>query len=250
MGSSLRFELCQGRTVLVAARAELPLHFQRPLRDQRHGCTLALLTPAGALFQGDGIDLDVECGVGSRVTLVTPAATKLNRCDSGPIKVAMHVRVGAGATFRYLPSELIPLAGVRYEQRLEVSLAEAASATLVEVVTPGLSATPFRYNRLVLSTQVRDPLGLIVLDRATLEPASPLGLGNATHYGSALVLGPGTPSERADQVHDCLARLGFTGRGSASTLRRGGIAVKVLGGSAHEVRRALLQAIGDPQQVE
>lgn len=146
--SFLRFEVRHGgSTALVASRAELPLTFQRPLRGQSHGATVALLTPAGALFQADEIDLDVMCGEGTRVTLVTPAATKLNRCEKDFIRVVMNVRVGHGASFRYLPHELIPLKGAIYEQRLSVHLDEAACATLLDVVSPGLTNTPFTYSR-------------------------------------------------------------------------------------------------------
>src|SRR4051794_38393517 len=71
VASLLRFGSRQGKTVVLAARSELPLILQRPLRGPAGQAVATLLTPAGALFGGDSPELEVCCEPGTDVTLTT-----------------------------------------------------------------------------------------------------------------------------------------------------------------------------------
>ena len=108
--TELRFAVRGGRTVLAAACSALPLQVQRPIAAADGRAILPLLTPSGSPFAGDEIDLEIECGPGTRVDVVQPGATKLNRCQGASIDCTVHARVAAGALLRYLPLELIPFA--------------------------------------------------------------------------------------------------------------------------------------------
>jgi urease accessory protein len=194
---------------------------------------VALLTPAGALFNGDVVELDVECETGSDVTLTTAAATKLNRCDSTDgIEVRMRVRVADGATFRYLPHELIPFAGARYCQPIDVEVERGGAMACLEVLGPGASETPFAYAALSFSTTVRVAGALKVRERFVLTPRTASQFGEWTHYGSLLAIGLPTGGslacERSLQV------------GGSALPGANGVVVRSLGYSAQAVRATLL----------
>jgi urease accessory protein len=204
-----------------------------------------MLTPAGALFDGDAVQLEVECGPYTDVTLTTASATKLNRCDSGEIQFAMQVRVAAGATFRYLPHELIPFRGARYRQRLSVDLHGSGQAWLLEVVTPGPSNARFAFTRLDLATRVSHDAKVVVRERFAITPDAADQLHRQTHYGSLLLLGSNMPD--ASRLN---ARLGCEHHAGATALPSHGVGLKALGGSAHQVRQTLLESAQLPGWLE
>jgi len=219
---------------VLASRGELPLILQRPVRGPHGQAVLALLTPAGALFDGDVVELEVECEAGSDVTLTTAAATRLNRCDGDGIEVQMHVRVDDGATFRYLPHELIPFAGARYRQQIEVEVAPAGAAALLEVIGPGPSAAPFAYDALEFATSVCAAGRLSARERFSVSSRSVRQFGEWTHYGSLLALGVPTLA-----TVSCAGPVQLAG----SALPGGGVVVKALGSSAQALRAALVDRL-------
>ena len=202
--SALSFGERGGRTVLTAARAELPLVIQRPLYGPAGQAVVVLLTPAGALFDGDALRLEVRCEPGTDVTLASAAATKLNRCDRSCIRFDLDVHVSDGAVFRYLPYELIPFRGTRYTQTIRLHLQPDARAWLLEVVAAG-------HGRLDFDTQVRGPSALLARERFDLSASNVDQLRGYTHYGSLLLFG----CEAAESINARLARIpprGIAGR--------------------------------------
>jgi len=244
--SKLRFARQGERTVLLASHTELPLVVQRPLRGPAGQAVLVLLTPAGALFDGDAPGLDVWCGEDTDVTLTTAAATKLNRCDRGQISFDVHLTIGRGATLRYLPHELIPFHAASYRQRIDVDLQDQANAWLLEVVGPGASAAPFSYTRLEFETNVRHAGALVARERFGVTPASAAQLRGHTHYGSLLVFGPGQDRAAAVALNERLACVPLPAVAAASTLPSDGVVLKMLGSTAQSVRDTLLASAGCP----
>jgi urease accessory protein len=230
----------------VSSETRLPLVVQRPLYGPHGQAVVVLLTPSGALFDGDALNLQITCGPGADVTLTTAAATKLNRCDHGGIRFDVEARVSAAATFRYLPHELIPFRGTRYQQRIEMDLDDAARAWLLEVIGPGRTDEQFTYTELGFETNVRHTGALRVRERFTLTPASAAQLRGHTHYGSLLAFGPEMDRSAATLVNQRLACISH-GVGGASELPGSGVGLKMLGGAAQTVREALLRAVGLPR---
>jgi len=222
--------------VVLASRGELPLILQRPIRGPCGQAVVTLLTPAGALLDGDSVDLHVECDSMTDVTLTTAAATKLNRCDARVIQFRLRASVSPGATLRYLPHALIPFTGARYQQEIEVDLQESACLTLLEVIGSGASASPFTFDRLDFATSVRVAGEPVVRGRFVLTPRSAAQLGSQTHFGSLLVFGEAAVPDVTD------APFTFVG---VSDLPYPGRVVKMLGTSAQVVRSRLLGALAD-----
>ena len=245
--SALDFARRGERTVLVRSHAALPIVVQRPLRGPGGQAVLVLLTPAGALFDGDALRLEVCCGEDSDVTLSTVAATKLNRCDRGQITFELEVRVGRRASFRYLPHELIPFRGASYRQRIGVDLGEDASAWLLDVVGPGASGAHFTYTRLEFETNVHQDGALVARERFSVTPASAAHLRGQTHYGSLLVFGPGRDAAAARGINARLAAAAPPpAQAGASALPGRGVVLKMLGATAQSVRDTLLTTAACP----
>jgi urease accessory protein len=238
--SQLRFARRGERTVLVSSQTELPLIVQRPLRGPAGQAVLVLLTPAGALFDGDVLRLDVRCGEDTDVTLTTAAATKLNRCDRGLISFDVHLAIGRGATLRYLPHELIPFQGARYRQRIDVDVEDDASGWLLEVVTPGASEARFRYTSLDFETNVRHDGTLMARERFGMTPASAAHMRDHSHYGSTY------DRTAAAALNERLACVPLPTVAAASALPTHGMLLKMLGSSAQSVRDTLLTSAGCP----
>jgi len=226
--------------VLAESHAELPLQVQRPRRGSQGEAILTLLTPGGALFSGDVIQLRVELRAGARVVLQQVSATQLHRCDSESIRLDADFHVAAGGWLRYQPMPLIPFAGSDYRQCIRVYLEQGAEARLMEVVTPGRLWEHFQYQRLVLRTEVFLDGRRIVLDAQRIEPAHTdcqLALGGRSHFATMLHLGDRVAGEEVERLHNRLADMGV--RGSASLLPIYGVGARAIGSSAEELQRAL-----------
>jgi urease accessory protein len=220
--SRLHFGARGGATALVECQASLPLVVPRPLHGPRGQVVATLLTPAGALFDGDGLDVEVSCDAGTDVTLTTAGASRLNRCDHSDIRVRMHVIVGPGAHLRYLPHETLAFAGARYRQSLELDLRVDARATFLDVIAPSAHST------LRFLTRVSRDGVVHVVERFTFR--------GSRHYGSLLLLDADSAAWREPPACG----------GRSALPNNAGFGVKALGTSAHALRQHMLGAAGLP----
>jgi urease accessory protein len=201
---------------------------------------VTLLTPAGALFAGDGLRLAVDVGPGADVTLCQVGATRVHGGLDSPIVVELELRVAADGRLRYRPGGLIPFAAADYSQTIRLHLEDGARASLIEVVSPGRLDEHFAYRRLVLRTDAYLDGTRILLDILRVEPACSdprLALGPYTHVATGLRFAPGLTQSDADRVHDEIGAQGATG--SASLLPSYGIGARLVGMAADPLVRAL-----------
>jgi urease accessory protein len=240
----LVFDRVGDRTFLSESRSELPLQVQRPMLRPDGSAVVTLLTPAGALLDGDDIAIQVECRAGADVTLRQTGATRLHPCRGRGIQLDVTVHVAAEATFRYLPFELIPYAGANYLQRTTLHLEDGAAAWVTEVVSPGRLNEPFEYERLDLCTDAYVDGERLVRDHQVIEPRRTncrAMLAGHTHFATLLGFGPDATPERANYVHETLANAGVMG--SASVLSRYGIGARAIGDAADPLLRTLRAAV-------
>ncbi len=221
----------------MECRSRLPLLVQRPVHGPQGQAVLALLTPAAALFEGDEIDLTVECGRGCDVTLCTTGATRLNRCRASPILTTIRASVRDGAILRYLPHELLPYAGTRYRQHLELDVECGASAQVLEVIAPGRSGAAFSYSLLELTTILREDGVPSLREHFRLSPSTRTALRGFTHYGSLLTLGAQLAAPPVCERSAGTMQIGTSTFGKRGTVR------KVVGHSASSVRGHLLAGV-------
>jgi urease accessory protein len=202
-----------------------------------------LLTPSGALFDGDHMCLEVRCDPDTDVTLTTAAATKLNRCDRLDIRFDLHVELAAGATFRYLPHELIPFPGARYRQRITADLGDGARAWLLEVVSAGTTGATFSYEQLGFETEVRHVGVPTAREHVVMTPRTAAQLRGHTHSAALFAFGSEWDRSAAAAVNQRLACHPSAG---ASLLPSGGILARAVGDDAHTLREHLLAAAECP----
>jgi urease accessory protein UreH len=225
----------------------LPLLVQRPLHGPHGQAVVVVLSPSGALFDGDSVDLGVTCGPRTDVTLTTASATKLNRCERGEVRFNLEVSVDADATFRYLPHVLIPFRGARYRQRIHVDMHHDARALLVEIVGAGQTGAAFTYSCLSFETTVVRGDLVTARERFVLTPQTAGQLRGYSHYGGLFALSPGWDHASAGAVN---ARLASHPPAGASLLSSGGLVARALADAAEPLRATLLGAVDCPVWLE
>jgi urease accessory protein len=110
------------------------------------------------------------------------------------------VRVGRGAYLEYVPDQIIPFAGARFEQSTRVELDAEASLIWWEKIAPGREASGevFRYESLAVSFELIAEQEPIAIEQWTIEPLlrrvdSIARLGPFRHFASCYVCRVGEP---------------------------------------------------------
>lgn len=99
-----------------------------------------MINTAGGLTGGDRLAWDIEVARGASLTLTTQACEKIYRSQAGQAEVSVHLRAGPGSRINWLPQETIVFDRSAFSRRLDVDLAEGASALLVEATVFGRTA--------------------------------------------------------------------------------------------------------------
>lgn len=116
-----------------AAKIRMPARDGGPLEA-------ILINMAGGLTGGDRIAWQVEAGDDASITLTTQACEKVYRASSGHAEAACAIRAGARARVAWLPQETIVYDRSAFMRRLDVDLADDASALLLEATVFGRQA--------------------------------------------------------------------------------------------------------------
>jgi len=245
------FVVRDGRTVLTRRRYRTPLQLLEPLTWAGDPAAwLVLLNPTGGVLGGDRLITELHLDAGCHVGVSTPSATRVYRSAGPPASIETRVRLGAGAVLEYLPDHLIPQAGSRLRQRLEVDLAPTARALVWDACALARPARGERWAFASMATEVEVRCGgrPLLLERARLEGERPNlsgrgGLDGLSYVATLLVLEPcrtdweGVAGELGAVVGPASPWLG-----GASPLPWGGCLVRVLTPSAHalvDAREAL-----------
>jgi urease accessory protein len=100
------------------------------------GCEAVILNTGGGLTADDSVALAFTAYAGADVTLTTQAAEKIYR-GGAAAELATAIHIEAGARLEYLPQETILFEGARLRRRLEVDMADEATALFAESVVFG-----------------------------------------------------------------------------------------------------------------
>lgn len=123
-----------GATAFATLRATAPLAL-RPTPDGVY-----VVSSAAAPLDGDAITLRIDVAPHTELTVRTAAASMAwpSRIDR-PSRFNVIARIGAGAVLRWLPEQLVPIAGCRHEMRCDVDLAGGGSVIWREEIVLGRS---------------------------------------------------------------------------------------------------------------
>jgi len=245
----------RGRTALVERRQRFPLRTTMPFHLDPAAPDMAFVyvqNPTGGVFAGDRLHTVVTADARARVHLTTQSATKLYRSDGLDAHQVTRFTIAPGAYVEHLPDALIPHAGCRYFQRVEVELDEDAMFVSAETIAPGRRAfgERFAYELLELSTEIRCGGRELCVERLRFEPGRARpdragALAGSDYLVTLLALAPG---------RDVGALVGAVERalaaepevvGAAGELPNGaGLLVRVLAPGAPQAARGLRAAWG------
>ncbi|MGA3120833.1 MAG: urease accessory protein UreD [Polyangiaceae bacterium] len=168
---SITFRRRGDRTVLARAFATSPLRILTP-RNHGHAAWVFLSSFGGGLVDGDAVDLILEAEPHSSGLVCTQASTKVYRSPRG-CSQRLEAHVAEGATMAILPDPVVPFAGARYTQRIDVSLAANASLLLFDATSCGRAARGERWQfaRLESRTEIMRADQPIFADATLLDPA-------------------------------------------------------------------------------
>jgi urease accessory protein len=252
----LRFAVApDGRTRAVRREFRFPLRMTAPMYLDPASSGMAFVyvqNPTGGVFAGDRLRTRLVLDAGATVHVTTQAATKVYRMDEGRGVQATDVTLAPGSYLELVPDLLIPHAGSRLVQTLDVKIVPGAALFATEMVAPGRLARGewFDYALLDLRTRVFDPDGVELLaDTLFFEPGrrrpERRGLAGAYSFvGTALALAPaGDVAELARAIDDACGD-GRDGVAAGGCVLPGdvGVAVRALAHS-HRSLRDVLHAV-------
>src|SRR5258708_1616847 len=153
---------------------EPPLRVVRAFPLAHGGALLHLHNLSGGVLGDDQFDLEIDVGPSARVQLTTTGATRIYRSRSDAQLARQHctVRIQAGGLLEYLPDQLIPFAGSRYQQATHISMERDAGLFWWETVAPGRLARGerFAYDLIQIQTEILAVGQPIACERFKLEP--------------------------------------------------------------------------------
>ncbi len=180
-------------------RTTAPMYLDPSSRDMAY---IYVQNPTGGVFPGDRLETRLVLDAGARVHLTTQAATKVYGMNDGSALQSIDATLAAGSYLELVPDLLIPHAGSRFVQKLDVSMAQDAGFFMAEAVAPGRLARGERFEYAVvdLRTRVLDgDRNELVVDALRLEPAS--RLPDSARADGAILLRRSCPRGRADPWH-------------------------------------------------
>jgi urease accessory protein len=201
----LQFESgAQGATILRVRQQQPPWRVLRGFPTPS-GETLAHIhNLSGGVLDTDTFVWRMDVAARAQAQVTTTGATRIYRSRSEAQTAAQHteVSVGEDAFLEYLPDQLIPFAGSRYQQTTRVNLKPGASLIWWEHVAPGREASGevFQYDSLSSSLHVEVEGEPVVIERWTLAPGlrrpdSVARLGPFRHFGVAYVCRAGESAD-------------------------------------------------------
>jgi urease accessory protein len=180
-----------GATILRVKQQQPPWRVIRGFRAPS-GETLAHVhNLSGGILDRDVLHCQMDLGAGARAQVTSTGATRIYRSRSpeGVASQRTHVSIAAGAYLEYLPDQLIPFAGSRFEQTARVELEPGASLIWWDRVAPGREASGevFRFHSLASHFELIACGQPVAIERWTLTP---LGPSHVTRLDSIARLGP------------------------------------------------------------
>ena len=140
----LSFELdARGATILRVKTQQPPWRVVRGF-DAPSGERLAHLhNVSGGILDTDALEWRIDVGPRAQAQLTSTGATRVYRSRSND-RVATQravITLGEEAYLEYLPDQLIPFAGSRFEQSTRIDLARGAALIWWDMIAPGRDAS-------------------------------------------------------------------------------------------------------------
>jgi urease accessory protein len=191
-----------GATILRVKQQQPPWRVVRGFKTQSGELLAHVHNVSGGIFDTDSLDWRIDVAPGAQAQVTSTGATRVYRSRT-PLSIASQraaLTVGGNAYLEYLPDQLIPFAGSRFDQSMRVELALGASLILWDRIAPGREASGelFRYESLASAIELTAEAEPIAIERWTIAPmlrrvdAVPR-LGQFRYFGSCYICRAGEP---------------------------------------------------------
>jgi urease accessory protein len=247
----LEFAVQAGVTKLVSSYSTGPQRVQRALRLDAGLPEMAfaiIQSVSGGILQGDRLAIDVCARADARAHITTQSATKLYRMEHNYATQRIRIDAESGAYVEFLPDYLIPFAGSRIYQEIDLQVARGATVVFCDAITPGRvgAGEQFKFDLVVTRVEARDDEGILLFqDTLLLDPAqrlpSSIGLlGNRTVLGTLYALTHRTvAAELTAALRESLRGVTGVDAGTTTLPRDAGAVVRVLGNGIEQVQATL-----------
>ena len=248
----LTFLYRHGRTVLAEAYAEPPFRVGRWFAEGE-GLHMVLTSSAPGAFGHDRLQQNVRVGCGARVRLTSQSAMQVHPSpDDATAYLQSSYQVDDGAHLHCDWHPLIPFAGARIDQRIDVNITGNGCLYWSDALMSGRQARGERWKFASLAHEIavsRDG-ALEYLERYRIQPSEAVSrtwaAGEASYLGTALMTGRPIEASVVERLHIELGRLDGV-RAAADRLDDCVLLVRLLsvsGPAFHEARRWIRDRVG------
>jgi urease accessory protein len=192
-----------GGTILRVQQQQPPWRVLRGFPNAS-GETLAHVhNVSGGILDTDSLSWQVDVGPRAQAQVTSTGATRVYRSRSPDRRASqrLHMNVAADAYLEYLPDQLIPFAGSRFDQTARVEIERGGSLIWCDRVAPGREASDeiFRFLELTSHFELIADGQPVALERWTLAPLtqrldSIARLGVFRHFASCYICKAGEPA--------------------------------------------------------
>jgi urease accessory protein len=158
---------------------------------------------SGGILDTDSLSWQLDVGPRAQAQVTSTGATRVYRSRSAESRASQSVRVSiaSDAYLEYLPDQLIPFAGSRFDQTARIEMERGASLIWWDRVAPGREASDeiFRFVELTSLFELIADGQPVAIERWTVTPLtqrldSIARLGPFRHFASCYVCRAGEPA--------------------------------------------------------
>jgi urease accessory protein len=193
-----------GATILRVKQQQPPWRVIRGFESPSGELLAHVHNVSGGILDTDSLDCRIDVAPGAQAQVTSTGATRVYRSRTTDRIASQRaaLTIGENAYLEYLPDQLIPFAGSRFDQSMRVELGSGASLILWDRIAPGREASGelFRYESLASAFELAAEAEPVAIERWTIPPllhrldALPR-LGRFNHFGSCYICRAGEPAK-------------------------------------------------------
>jgi urease accessory protein len=251
----MEYEPQRRRTVAKEQYSKVPLFTQRVLYLEESLPSMAylyIISPSGGILQGDRYRMDITLANNAFLHLTTQGATRIYRMDKNYATQLVHINVGEGCYFEYIPDQIIPYRNSRFYQNVLLNVHDNSTLIYSEMLVPGRvgSGESFEYDICYLKTNAKNQNGnLRFIDTAILEPKKRnlknFGvLEGFDVFGTVYLLSNTIYVKELNDLINTMIESAPRVHGGATILpNSSGVMIRLLGSFANDVRNAIYEVV-------
>ena len=158
---------------------------------------------SGGILDSDSLSWQIDVGPRAKAQVTSTGATRVYRSRSASSRASQRLRINiaSGAYLEYLPDQLIPFAGSRFDQVARVEIERGGSLIWWDRVAPGREASDeiFRFESLTSQFELIADGQPVAIERWALSPLvqrldSIARLGSFRHFANCYICRAGEPT--------------------------------------------------------